>query len=73
VCHRSRENFFKVHITNNLKRFGEKSSKGVGEILCIDLWTKEVFIQKMEYIHHNPVAAGLCTYPEQYKYSSEKF
>ena len=41
--------------------------------LSIDLWTKEVFIQKMEYIHYNPVAAGLCVYPEDYKYSSAKF
>ena len=27
----------------------------------------------MEYIHHNPVEAGLCAYPEDYKYSSAKF
>ena len=31
--------------------------------LSIDLWTKEVFKQKLEYIHYNPVAAGLCVYP----------
>lgn len=41
--------------------------------LSIDLWTKEVYIQKMEYIHNNPVTAGLCSYPELYKYSSAKF
>ena len=41
--------------------------------LSIDLWTKEVYIQKMEYIHNNPVTAGICSYPEQYKYSSAKF
>ncbi len=41
--------------------------------LSIDLWAKEVYIQKMEYIHNNPVTAGLCSYPEQYKYSSAKF
>lgn len=41
--------------------------------LSIDLWTKEVFIQKMEYIHYNSVAAGLCNLPEEYKYSSAKF
>ena len=27
----------------------------------------------MEYIHNNPVTAGICSYPEQYKYSSAKF
>ncbi len=41
--------------------------------LSIDLWTKEVFMQKMEYIHYSPVAVGLCIYPEEYKYSSAKF
>ena len=41
--------------------------------LSIDLWTKEVYIQKMEYIHNNPVTAELCSYPELYKYSSAKF
>ena len=41
--------------------------------LTIDLWTKEVYIQKMEYIHNNHVTAGICSYPEQYKYSSAKF
>ncbi len=41
--------------------------------LSVDLWTKEVYIQKMEYIHNNPVTAGLCSYPELYKYSSAKF
>ena len=41
--------------------------------LSIDLWTKEVLIQKMEYIHNNPVTAGLCTYPEAYKNFLAKF
>ncbi|MEO6455325.1 MAG: hypothetical protein ABIN97_14690 [Ginsengibacter sp.] len=41
--------------------------------LCIDLLTKAMFIQKMEYIHYNPVEGGLCAYPEEYKYSSAKF
>lgn len=27
----------------------------------------------MEYIHNNPVAAGLCVNAEDYKYSSAKF
>ncbi len=41
--------------------------------LSVDLWTKEVYIQKMVYIYNNPVTAGLCSYPELYKYSSAKF
>jgi len=34
------------------------------------LWTSEVIDQKLEYIHQNPVAAGLVTQPEHWKYSS---
>ena len=37
------------------------------------LMDKRGIYTKMEYIHHNPVAAGLCVYPEDYKYSSAKF
>ncbi len=41
--------------------------------LGIPLWTPEVFEQKLEYIHNNPVKAGLCEFPEDYKYSSARF
>ncbi|MEO6252450.1 MAG: transposase [Ferruginibacter sp.] len=41
--------------------------------LSIELFTQEVFMQKLEYIHSNPVNAGLCSYPEEYKYSSASF
>ena len=41
--------------------------------LSVDLFSKEVYIQKMEYINYNPVTARLCSYPELYKYSSAKF
>ncbi len=32
-----------------------------------------MFKQKLEYIHYNPVRAGLCNLPEEYKYSTAKF
>ena len=41
--------------------------------LSIDLWSEEVFNQKVEYIHNNPVNAGMCNLPEKYKYSSASF
>ncbi len=41
--------------------------------LSIELRSKKVFQQKLEYIHHNPVKAGLCILPEEYKYSSARF
>ena len=32
-----------------------------------------MFKQKLEYIHYNPLRAGLCVVPEDYYYSSAKF
>ncbi len=43
------------------------------EPLIIDLFTEAVFNQKLDYIHYNPVAAGLCKLPEEYHYSSAMF
>ena len=41
--------------------------------LSVELFTPAVFQQKLDYIHNNPVVAGICEYPEQYKYSSASF
>ena len=41
--------------------------------LSIELRSHSVFLQKLNYIHHNPVRAGLCRLPEEYKYSSARF
>jgi len=41
--------------------------------LSIELRTIAVFDQKLNYIHHNPVKAGLCINPEDYYYSSGVF
>jgi hypothetical protein len=39
---------------------------------CFDTCKGE-FNQKLDYIHYNPVKAGLCKLPEDYYYSSAKF
>jgi len=41
--------------------------------LSIPLWSDWVFTQKLDYIHNNPVKAGLCKNPEDYHYSSARF
>ncbi|MFM7487750.1 MAG: REP-associated tyrosine transposase [Cytophagales bacterium] len=56
-----------VHAKDRKHQVWERNSLG------IPLWTPQVFEQKLEYIHSNPVRAGLCKYPEEYKYSSAKF
>jgi REP element-mobilizing transposase RayT len=38
----------------------------------IELYTNEVIDQKMEYIHMNPVRAGIVQNPEDYLYSSAR-
>ena len=43
------------------------------ESLSIELTAQKFFYQKLEYIHNNPVVAGLCKYPEEYYYSSANF
>ena len=43
--------------------------------LSIELWSEKIFIQKLNYIHDNPVQNKwkLAELPEQYKYSSALF
>ncbi len=41
--------------------------------LSVDLWSEKVMMQKIRYIHENPVRAGLCSFPIEYKYSSALF
>ena len=58
---------FKVEAKDRDYQFWERNSLG------IDLFNEVVFIQKLDYIHWNPVKAGLCNLPEAYFYSSAKF
>lgn len=41
--------------------------------LAIELYSEHVFDQKLNYIHENPVKAGLCSLPEEYSFSSAAF
>ncbi len=34
--------------------------------LSTEQWNESVFLQKLEYIHNNPVRANLCRLPEDY-------
>lgn len=43
------------------------------EPMSVELISEDLFKQKLEYIHYNPVKAGLCQVPEDYYYSSAKF
>ena len=41
--------------------------------LSVDLWSREAIWQKLEYIHQNPVRAGLCITAKDYYWSSAMF
>ena len=38
--------------------------------LEVEIRNNQVFNQKLDYIHYNPVKAGICAFPEDYIYSS---
>jgi putative transposase len=41
--------------------------------LSVDLGSGEVLLQKLQYMHLNPVRAGVCRWPEEYRWSSAQF
>jgi len=38
----------------------------------IELWSNKVIIEKIKYVHDNPVKEGMVFYPEEYLYSSAR-
>lgn len=57
----------RVNTSDRKYQIWERNSLGIS-------LTKERFlVQKLNYIHNNPVKAGMCKYPEDYKYSSARF
>lgn len=58
---------FKVKAKDRDYQFWERN------VLSVELCNHQTFIQKLEYIHWNPVKAGICKLPEEYKYSSVLF
>ena len=62
-----RSNLYEVNAADRKHNFWKRNPLGV------ELFTPAVFYQKLDYIHNNPVRAGLCNFPEEYKYSSATF
>ena len=60
---------FLVNAKDRQYQFWERNS------LSVDLWSPNVFMQKLDYIHSNPLQDKwqLVKYPEDYKYSSARF
>jgi hypothetical protein len=80
---------FEIHKPADFKVMKTEKSKLLNELLVnakdrkyqvrernslgVPLWKPLVFEQKLDYIHNNPVKAGFCQCPEDYKYSSARF
>jgi putative transposase len=58
---------FKVAAKDRTYQFWERNP------LSVELWSEKIMLQKLTYIHQNPVRAKLCHLPEQYRYSSVQF
>ena len=72
-------NIFKIEQRENyLSVFREKASKRSNHRVwdehsrSIPIWSEEMFSEKLNYIHNNPVKAKLVDKPEDYKFSSAK-
>lgn len=49
---------------------GHRYSLWQRDFSAIDLWSPKFIRQKLNYIHLNPVRAGLCQHPAEWKWSS---
>ena len=58
---------FLVNASDRKYQFWERNA------LSVEIFSEKVLKQKLKYLHENPVRAGLCKFPEQYKYSSASF
>jgi putative transposase len=75
IKHTSKEFKKQLEKDDNLKAYevnaiDRKYNFWQRDSLNIELFTAAVFNQKLNYIHYNPVKAGLCNLPEEYHFSS---
>ena len=58
---------FKVNAKDRIYQFWERNP------LSVEIWSEKVLLEKLKYIHENPVRAGMYKYADDYKYSSALF
>ena len=49
---------------------GQTHAVWMREFSAIDVWSSKFVRQKLDYIHMNPVRAGLCDHPAKWRWSS---
>lgn len=51
-------------------RSGQTHAVWMAEFSAVDIWSRKFIRQKLDYIHLNPVRAGLCDHPAKWHWSS---
>lgn len=49
---------------------GQTRAVWMKEFSAVDIWSRKFIRQKLHYIHMNPVRAGLCNHPAEWRWSS---
>ena len=49
---------------------GQTHAVWMKEFSAVDIWSRRFIRQKLHYIHMNPVRAGLCKHPGEWRWSS---
>ena len=49
---------------------GQTHAVWLQDFSAIDIWSRRFIRQKLNYIHNNPVRAGLCDHPGKWRWSS---
>lgn len=59
----------KLKLTNEKKR-NHSFSVWQKKVKSVDLWSHKFILQKLNYVHLNPIRAELCDHPAKWKWSS---
>jgi putative transposase len=49
---------------------GQTHAVWLQDFSAVDIWSRKFIRQKLNYIHNNPVRAGLCDHPGRWRWSS---
>jgi REP element-mobilizing transposase RayT len=52
------------------RKSGQTHAVWMKEFSAVDIWSRKFIRQKLDYIHLNPVRAGLCDHPAKWRWSS---
>jgi REP element-mobilizing transposase RayT len=60
----------KLALPGRRLKSGQTHAVWMKEFSAVDIWSRKFIRQKLDYIHMNPVRAGLCDHPAKWRWSS---